>query len=217
MVSEWDTRRVTLTRQFFLAAIAQCAVILLLFGLLRLVLPAPQPIQGIRFPLAFFVSTPLLVAGSYYLHRAVQFVRLERQPPFRRSLITAQISAVLFVAVQSYALWAFARASLDAENTRNHAYDYIFLAIAVHVGHFVIAQSILLWVVICALQDRYDHEYYWGVRFAGWCWHFLGGAWLFILYATLMATSSVRLLQPSHLQVVPVDGRASAAVHDSIQ
>src|SRR5690606_38295976 len=61
---------------------------------------------GFAFPPAFIASTLLLFAGSIELHRALFAVRYERQPLFRRRLARSLIAAMLFVGVQSYALWS---------------------------------------------------------------------------------------------------------------
>jgi cytochrome c oxidase subunit III len=45
-----------------------------------------------------------------------------------------------------------------------------------------------VWVTLSALSDRYDHEYYWGVKICALFWHALGIVWLVILMAFLIGT-----------------------------
>ncbi len=115
------------------------------------------------------------------MHRGLYHVRIERQQPFRRCLLLALGCAVLFVAVQSFGLWHFVSGTKDVENPQMNVHGFVFMFAALHAMHFVVAQSVLLWVTLSAFADRYDHEYYWGVTFAGWLWHALGIVWLAIL------------------------------------
>ena len=56
------------------------------------------------FVIAFVVSSGLLLAGSVQLVRASAFVRIERQPEFRRCLAWALGIGTAFVSVQAYGL-----------------------------------------------------------------------------------------------------------------
>lgn len=142
--------------------------------------PKP-PSQTVYLPVAFQYGTIFLILGSGFLHRAVMQVRLEHQLQFRRALLTALAFAVLFVGVQSYGLWEFAKGVADYKSPQTNAHGFTLVFVAIHAMHFLIAQSILLWVTLCAFADRYDHEYYWGVVFASWTWHGLGIVWIVVL------------------------------------
>lgn len=173
--------RATLARHFFLATVLQAAVA---FGLaygLAAVFGAPPPMERLQLPTAFQFGTVFLLLGSWQLHQSVRYVRIERQRPFRRSLLLALVLAILFVAVQSFGLWAFVEGTRDANNPQLNVHGFVFVFAALHAMHFLVAQSVLLWVTLSAFADRYDHEYYWGVTFASCFWHVLGLVWLAIL------------------------------------
>ena len=76
----------------------------------------------------------------------------------------------------------------DYQQTQTNAHGFVFMFAALHAMHFLVAQSVLLWVTLAAFCDRYDHEYYFGVTFAAWFWHVLGIAWLAILCVFSVAT-----------------------------
>lgn len=181
MATEWDLIRATTSRRFFLAAILQAQAAILIAAGLVIVVDVPPPQPELTLPTAFQFGTFLLVLGSWFLHRAVGYVRVERQPMFRRSLLMALACAVLFVGVQSFGIWSFSRTVADNANPQLNVHGFVFMFTALHALHFLIAQSVLLWVTLCAFADRYDHEYYWGVVFAAWCWHVLGIVWIAIL------------------------------------
>jgi cytochrome c oxidase subunit 3 len=139
------------------------------------------------FPPVFWLTTVLLVLGSGWLHRAVECVRRERQLPFRRSLLWSLGAGVLFVGAQGYGLTCLIRNELPDES-QTGANTFITMLGAVHAMHFSLALMFLVWVTLGAFDDRYDHEYYWGVTLCAWFWHGLGIVWLLILVIFSIAT-----------------------------
>ncbi len=170
-----------LARRFFLATVLQASVILLLGFSLGFVFGHPEPTQKLELPAAFQFGTTFLAIGSWCLHDALKNVRLELQRRFRTSLSLALGAAVLFVSVQSYGMWALVKSISPQLEMQTSIHGMVIMFAAIHAMHFIVAQSILLWVTLSAFADRYDHEYYWGVTFACWCWHVLGIVWLGIL------------------------------------
>lgn len=147
-----------------------------------------EPAEAVAFPVAFWLSTGLLAAGSVLLHRAVQQVRLERQKPFRQSLLWSLAAGGFFVGVQSYGLWCLIT-SQDPSQATHSAGAVVFVFAALHGLHFTLAVLFLVFVVLQAFADRYDHEYYWGVTVCGYFWHALGAVWGVILGALGIAVA----------------------------
>lgn len=140
------------------------------------------------FPPAFLLSTGMLAAGSWSLHRACQFVRIERQRQFRQSLLQSIVIGTTFVAVQTYAMWcllAAHQASADVTNLQ----DAAFVFVALHGVHFVVALLFVAFVLLRAHAGCYDHEYSWGVTFCAWFWHVLGIIWVMIIGAFLVGST----------------------------
>lgn len=188
MNPDWNRIRTRLARRFFLGAIAQALLAVTIATTLALISGRPAPAPQLRLPVAFQFGTCFLAVGSWLMHRAVGFVRREDQPAFRQSLLLALGSAVMFVGIQSFGLWQFVRGVADYQNTQVNVHAFVFMFTTLHALHFVVAQSVLLWVTLSAFVDRYDHEYYWGVTFAAWCWHVLGIVWLAILCVFAIAS-----------------------------
>lgn len=181
MTNRWDQTRASLARRFFLATVLQAAVVITGGLALVAMMGPPQLSEALRLPTAFQCGTLFLAIGSWCLHDAHVHVRLERQHRFRRSLLLAIIAAVLFVSVQSYGLWALIKSIPPSMEMQTSVHGMVIMFAAIHAMHFIVAQSVLLWVTLSAFADRYDHEYYWGVTFAAWCWHALGIVWIGIL------------------------------------
>jgi len=154
----------------------------------------PQIVPGrVVFPVAFWFTTALLALGSGLLQHAKACVRLERQRPFRRSLLAALIAGTVFVGLQTYGLQCLARNQVPDE-VQTGANAFITMLASLHAMHFSLALLFLVWVTLNALADRYDHEYSWAVTLCAWFWHALGIVWLCILavFAIACATGSLR-------------------------
>lgn len=189
MANRWDLIRVSLARRFYLATVCQAILVISGSFLLAALFGRQTPSDRLRLPWAFLVSTGLLVAGSWYMERARACVRREKQPEFRRALLQALVSAMLFVIVQGYGLWAMDKGARTADNSQLGVHSFVVMFTALHGMHFLVAQSVLLWVTLSAFADRYDHEYSWGVTFASGFWHILGVVWLCILF--VFTTSNI--------------------------
>lgn len=154
------------------------------------VLGAPAPSEKLALPPAFQYSSVLLVIGSALLHRAITNVRLERQRPFRQSLVMSLIAGTLFVAFQSYGLWYMLRTAQPESTGETGSHVFVFVFALLHALHFTVAMMFLVFVTLKSQCDRYDHEYYWGVTVCAWFWHVLGIVWLAILVVFFFATGA---------------------------
>lgn len=141
---------------------------------------------GSVFPPAFALSTAFLLCGCWALSRAEANVLRERQAEFRTRLIQALAAGTGFVAVQTFALSSFFRQQ-PAVQAATGATSFVAVAAALHGLHFLVAWLFLLFVVLQASADRYDHEYHWGVTFCGWFWHALGIVWIAVLVVMAIA------------------------------
>lgn len=133
------------------------------------------------FPAAFGVTSVLLLTGSVLFSRALWYVRLEKQRPFRRLLVSALVVGSLFVGVQSVGLWALMPQVRSPEAAQVGVTAFVLMLVSLHALHFLVAVLFLSFVTVRAFDDRYDHEYHWGVTVCAWFWHALGVVWCGIL------------------------------------
>lgn len=145
--------------------------------------------NGMRFPPAFLVSTLLLLAGSVTLQRAVSFVRIEKQREFRKWLLASLLLGAAFMGVQTYGLWAMLPVERSAEEASLGITPFVVMLSALHAMHFIVAVLFVVLVTVRTYRDRYDHEYFWGVRYCAWFWHFLGLVWCAILAVITIAVT----------------------------
>ncbi|GDY08248.1 hypothetical protein LBMAG52_17340 [Planctomycetia bacterium] len=137
-------------------------------------------------PIAFWISTVFLLAGSVTLQRAAWLVRVQQLESFRRWLVVSLTSGTLFVGIQICGLWRLTQNQTrpgqslpDSAETGANALVAMFAGL--HGVHFVIALLFVAWITVNAFANRYDHEYSSGVTFCAWFWHTLGIVWMMIL------------------------------------
>lgn len=178
-----DESRITTSRvalHFFAASVAVFGVAGGLAAGMKAVL-SPESASSLVLPVTFFVTTLLLACSSFALRSAVQAIRRERQPLFRRRLTAALIFGTMFVGLQSYGLMClFSGQKLDDAQTGTRPFVFVFTAM--HGLHVAVALLFLSFVTVRGFAGRYDHEYYWGPIVAEWFWHALGIVWLAILF-----------------------------------
>ena len=179
--------RSAMARRFLAVSVVLLSLVIGMGRLLMLAMP-PNQWPQFHFPPAFAPSTLALLFGSHALSRAVDAVRRERQADFRRWLLRAAVWGSLFAALQMAALnWLFQR-QIPAETAISED-SFVAVFAALHALHFSVALLFLVYVLVQAWSDRYDHEYYWGVVVCSWFWHLLCLAWFPIL--AVIAISSL--------------------------
>ena len=173
--------------QFFALATVAIGLAAILFWLLSRLFGKPQTAEQILFPPAFAVSTTLLLLGSFSLHRAVGFVRIEKQRPFRFWLIVSLLLGSLFMGVQTYALWLIFPTERAYETATLGVSAFVLCLTTLHGLHFGVAMLFVAFTISRAWADRYDHEYNWGVQACAWFWHFLVVVWIGVMVVIAIA------------------------------
>ena len=144
---------------------------------------------SIRLPYLTWLSTVVLLAGSFTIHQAVVAIRRERLQLCLRFLYVTCAIAVLFLLVQSPCMAvilqeheALAEQSAVGKTPGQFApvsaYGLVFVLILVHALHVVGGIVALALVTYWARKGQYDHENFLGVQFAARYWHFLDVVWL---------------------------------------
>jgi len=187
--SSWTAqRRTQLAFWLFVASLGMFfASGLILYLLARyLLLKGQIPVE---VPPLFWLSTAVLLAGGFSIQHALNCVRRERQALFRRYLSIATLCGIVFCSLQIVgmnSLLASHWATLAGERTP--LTGVLLVLILLHGLHFVAGLGIQGYVNIRALQGRYDHEYYLGVRLCTYYWRFLDVVWLTMFAAILLTT-----------------------------
>ncbi len=163
----------------FLAALAMLFIASILgYILIRLHLAGTSEPQHLGLPWGTWVSTAVLLAGSYTIHRAVYNVRLERLNQLNAWLRVTLVLAIAFLVIQFPCLVRILADHRKAHAMNNNLYGLIFCLIVLHALHVVGGVVFLSLVTYKASRQVYDHENYLGVRHAAVYWHFLDVVWI---------------------------------------
>lgn len=157
-----------------------CMILFLMYALTRSKstdLQVPQ----LEIPVSFLGTTFLLVGISATLHLAVKSVRREQQVELRRYVSLAFIMSILFLIFQSFGMTWLALIHFRIDKPQETLYALTFFLAFVHALHVVGGVVSIVYVLIKAWRNMYDHENYWGVVYCAWYWHFLDIVWLFML------------------------------------
>ncbi|MDA1015057.1 MAG: hypothetical protein O3A00_11480 [Planctomycetota bacterium] len=175
---------------------------------------AGDPNRAIGLPVAFWGTSILLLFGSVFLHRAVEFVRIEKQSRFRKSMLAALTTGTMFVGVQSFGIWCLLNYQ-QPEDAETSAATFVLVFVVLHALHFSVALMFLVFVTLKGLADRYDHESYWGVTVCAWFWHVLGIAWIAILAVLVIANVDESTMQRRQVATQCRDDRHEAPTNES--
>lgn len=143
----------------------------------------------IQMPKLSWLSTVVLLSGSFTMHQAVAAIRRERGGECLKYLYISSGIAVLFLLVQSPCMSEILAAhrklhdaavvnQISGENVRVSIYGLVFILILLHAMHVLGGIIALAIVTYRTKRQRYDHEDYMGVQFAARYWHFLDVVWI---------------------------------------
>jgi heme/copper-type cytochrome/quinol oxidase subunit 3 len=205
-----------MARQFFglsIGLVIAAAVV----SLIGVAASDKSPESRCLMPVAFWISTALLLSGSFTLQRAARHVRFQRLEPFRRWLVASLVIGTLFVGVQCSGLWQLIQnqtltGRTHPESPETGANAFVVMVAGLHGVHFLVALLFVAWITVNAFANRYDHEYSWSVSFCAWFWHTLGIVWLAILslFAAGVVTGFEAISIPDPNVMRFTDGPSSA-------
>lgn len=161
---------------FFLASLA-------IYCIIRT--QAFQPIQRsyevLQLPIAFWISTILLVVISVFLQFASWMVHRERQNEFRRWLLWAWSASIVFVFLQAIGLDQLLTHHFTQSDGSTKAYGMSFALASIHALHVLGGMVFLAFVIFQSFRNKYDHERHWAVDHCAAYWHFLDIVWFSML------------------------------------
>jgi len=148
--------------------------------------PIKREYAQLELPWLFWPSTALLIMAGIALQRSVWLIRRERMQAFRRWLTLALLAAILFVAVQVFAMRELIEAFRQSFDGTTKAYGLCFTLALVHALHVLAGIVFIVFVFIQSHRGRYDHERHWAVDNCAGYWHFLDVVWFVMLAAFLI-------------------------------
>lgn len=172
-----------------------------------------NPDGRIKLPSSLWVSTLMMLASSYTMHRALLAIRREKQALFRTYLTATIVFASVFICIQTPAMIEllhehqaatakYQKQQADAPPAKYDPningdqvipgsrslpyYGLIMVLIFIHAAHVVGGMIALGIVAYHGYQGRYDHEQHVGVANCVLYWHFLDIVWI-VMFTVISA------------------------------
>jgi cytochrome c oxidase subunit 3 len=173
------TRAGTVAMILFLLSLGMLFFVSILgYVLIRTRSAQSPPLGAIQIPAGLFLSTALVIAGSFTMHFAVRDVRQEKLAQLRNWLLITLGISIVFLLLQAVFLRELLARHAESQSQGIVLYGLIFFLVLLHGLHVVGGVVSLILVYIGARLGKYDHEHFYPVRNAALYWHFLDGVWL---------------------------------------
>jgi heme/copper-type cytochrome/quinol oxidase subunit 3 len=167
----------------FLAALTMLfAATMVGYIVIRLQENLGPPPGSITLPWQLWVSTAVILASSFTMHRALQNVRAERQTRFCNALLITLLLAAAFLVLQGPAMASLIVQRFGGQSTSDALYGLVFTMVLLHALHVVGGLIPLLVITVKAHRSRYDHESHAPVQHLTMYWHFLDVIWLVMFF-----------------------------------
>lgn len=136
-------------------------------------------------PVQLWISTVLIITGSFTYHIAKKAFDIADQPTARKWLIVTTVIGATFISSQLLAWLALYNRGLYMSGNPYAGFFYILTAAhAIHVAGGIVALGAILMRSWLPSPDPDENDYRSRLaRSVGWYWHFMGALWivLFVL------------------------------------
>jgi len=134
--------------------------------------PPPFP----PLPSTLWISTVVILAASFTIHKAVVAAKGDNEKGLVRWLQITMGVGILFLALQATNWWEFFR-SLHGMPVEGIYLGMFYVLTGLHAAH-VIGGLIPLFILLPrARKGRYSRNFHPGIRYAAAYWHFLDIVW----------------------------------------
>ncbi len=148
--------------------------------------------QPVHLPASILPSTLLLAGVSIFLELATRAAKRDRFSLVRNYTFSAAAFAALFIVVQSDGLTRLIHSFAESSNRSESVYGFVFVLVFLHAAHVLGGAVGLFLTARKTIQNEYDHERNFGLRFCTLYWHFLDLVWVVLIISFLITAWLVR-------------------------
>ncbi|MFM2387720.1 MAG: hypothetical protein RL660_2477 [Bacteroidota bacterium] len=133
---------------------------------------------SLTLPWAFWVSTAVILASSYTMHKAVQMFKQREMPQYKKYITFTLILGLLFVALQLFGFYQLFTAGTKLDGPSSAGFLYIITGLhGVHVLAAVIALAIVYFVAFRRRTKVYSAV---GHEIMATFWHYVDVLWIYL-------------------------------------
>lgn len=136
--------------------------------------------QFIDLPVAFYLSTALILLSSISMNWSVSSAKKVNHQAFLTSIVLTFILGAAFVYCQFSAFADLKARDIHPVGTGNSAAEFLYWISILHLVHVAAGFIVLSIVFIKALRGKYENGNYHGVQLCSIFWHFLDFMWLYL-------------------------------------
>ncbi len=129
-------------------------------------------------PKAFWISTVLILASSYTMHKAVGFFKKRMMTEYKKMVIATVILGVAFMGFQLLGFADLYQQKITLQG--NASNGFLFIISGLHIAHMVAAVVALLIVYFIALRKKVKVYSSVGIEVMSLFWHFVDALWVYL-------------------------------------
>lgn len=175
-----EIRNRTAKPMLWLAIISMCMI----FGALTsayMVRRADPGWYPIELPVAFYVSTAIIIVSSITLVFAYNYAKKDNFTGLQIGIFLTLLLAIGFVVSQIIAWGMLVERNVFIVDKTNNASQYIYIISLTHLLHVIGGIIMLIYVCIKSFRKIYHSKNLLGLQLCSIFWHFLDLLWIYLL------------------------------------
>lgn len=133
-----------------------------------------------ELPMAFTISTAIILISSLSMHAALIAARKNDYQGVRRSLLLTLGLGFAFVFTQFLGWNSLVSQGVFFVDKSTPSGSFFYVISGLHLAHLAFGLLGLIVTSVMAMRDRYHAENYEGLKLCATYWHFLDGLWIYL-------------------------------------
>ncbi len=136
--------------------------------------------NSFELPKAFWISTVIIAASSYTMHKAVKAFKNRDKKQYKNLIIATMLLGLAFVALQCLGFYQLYEQQITLQGNLSNGFLYIISGL--HIAHMIGAVIALAIMYLVALRKKVKVYSSVGVEVMATFWHFVDGLWLYLFF-----------------------------------
>jgi cytochrome c oxidase subunit III len=137
-----------------------------------------------KLPIAFWISTILIIASSFTMNKAVQAFKIRDRKKYKSLVTYTVILGLLFIACQVLGFMDLYKQGITLQG--NASNGFLFIISGLHIVHIIGAIIALVIVYLTAFRKSIKVYNSTSVEVMSLFWHFVDGLWIYLFIFFLL-------------------------------
>ena len=137
--------------------------------------------QGFELPLAFWVSTAIIIVSSITFNWALSSAKKDQQTMLKNGVALTLVLGIGFV-ISQFMGWGVLKDQgiYFTGKTQQASGSYFLVLTWAHFAHLIGGIISLIVVLVNSSRGKYNSKNLLGLQLSATYWHFLGGLWIYL-------------------------------------